>query len=91
MTVGEKMSNFACQFSTTFSQLYNTDKIPPQFPQCTCTLPNGTLSVEGEWHLENNNPVKKKPDKSALSHLCMKTMSIIDYISLIDVLFVVLI
>ncbi|KAM4569646.1 plexin-C1 isoform 2-T2 [Odontesthes bonariensis] len=47
VTAGQNAtSNFACQFSTT-SKEYFSMKYLPQFPQCTCTLLNGSLPADG--------------------------------------------
>ncbi|XP_030295681.1 plexin-C1 isoform X1 [Sparus aurata] len=43
----EALANFACQFSTSSSQLCIRNSPPPQFPQCTCILTNSTLPAEG--------------------------------------------
>uniref|UniRef100_A0A3P8U4N1 Plexin C1 n=1 Tax=Amphiprion percula TaxID=161767 RepID=A0A3P8U4N1_AMPPE len=48
LTVGQNPSNFACQFSATSSELCSRNNPPPpQFPQCTCILSNGTLPADG--------------------------------------------
>ncbi|XP_038595232.1 plexin-C1-like [Micropterus salmoides] len=39
LTVGQSaLSNFACQFSASSSQLCSAANSPPRFPQCTCVL-----------------------------------------------------
>ncbi|AWO97816.1 putative plexin-C1-like [Scophthalmus maximus] len=48
LTAGHRaQSNFACQFSARSSVLCSLNGLAPQFPQCTCTLTNGTLPAEG--------------------------------------------
>ncbi|XP_034719215.1 plexin-C1 isoform X2 [Etheostoma cragini] len=48
LTVGQKvLSNFACQFSMSSSELCRRDSPPPHFPQCTCILSKGTLPAGG--------------------------------------------
>ncbi|XP_039647716.1 plexin-C1-like [Perca fluviatilis] len=46
LSVGQKVSNFACQFSASSSKLCR-DGLPQQFPQCTCILSNRTLPAGG--------------------------------------------
>ncbi|KAF0029429.1 hypothetical protein F2P81_018534 [Scophthalmus maximus] len=49
LTAGHRaQSNFACQFSARSSVLCSLNGLAPQFPQCTCTLTNGTLPAEGQ-------------------------------------------
>ncbi|KAM8740467.1 plexin-C1-like [Acanthopagrus schlegelii] len=43
----EALANFACQFSTSSSQLCIMNNAPPQFPQCTCILTNSILPADG--------------------------------------------
>lgn len=48
LTVSQSaLSNFACQFSASSSQLCSAANSPPRFPQCTCVLTNSTLPAEG--------------------------------------------
>ncbi|KAK2883211.1 plexin-C1-like [Channa argus] len=47
LTVSQVPSKFACQFSGPSTELCSRSGIPPQFPQCTCILRNGTLPAEG--------------------------------------------
>ncbi|XP_029969919.1 uncharacterized protein LOC115404655, partial [Salarias fasciatus] len=41
-----KETRFACQFSTTSGELCSRDGLPPQFPQCTCTLSKQNVPPE---------------------------------------------
>ncbi|KAF3704949.1 Plexin-C1 Virus-encoded semaphorin protein receptor Precursor [Channa argus] len=47
LTVSKVPSNFACQFYGPSTELCSRIGPPPQFPQCTCVLTNGTLPAEG--------------------------------------------
>ncbi|XP_030576205.1 plexin-C1 [Archocentrus centrarchus] len=48
LTVGqEAASNFTCHFSATSRELCSQINPPPQFPQCTCVLSDGTLPPDG--------------------------------------------
>ncbi|XP_056280772.1 plexin-C1 isoform X2 [Pseudoliparis swirei] len=48
LTVGRQArENFACQFSSSSSELCSLQSPPAQFPQCTCVLSNGALPAEG--------------------------------------------
>jgi len=49
LTVGRQArENFACQFSSSSSELCSLQSPPAQFPQCTCVLSNGALPAEGQ-------------------------------------------
>ncbi|XP_054656814.1 plexin-C1 isoform X2 [Dunckerocampus dactyliophorus] len=40
-------SIFSCHFSGTSGELCSRDGLPPKFPECSCTLSNGTLPSKG--------------------------------------------
>ncbi|KAK2858813.1 hypothetical protein Q5P01_003433 [Channa striata] len=47
LTVSQVPSNFACQFSGPSTEFCGNKGPPPQFPQCTCILINGTIPAQG--------------------------------------------
>ncbi|XP_053170200.1 plexin-C1-like [Scomber japonicus] len=47
LTVGQNVSNFTCEISSSVNEFCRWESAPPQFPQCTCILSNNTLPIEG--------------------------------------------
>ncbi|XP_029317964.1 plexin-C1 [Cottoperca gobio] len=89
LTVGEEaLSNFACHFSTSSSELCSRESPRSLFPECTCILSNSILPAEGlrvvlklrlgtthlskELKLSNCSDIKGEPT-SVLCRQCIKT------------------
>ncbi|XP_053200175.1 plexin-C1 [Scomber japonicus] len=47
LTVGQNVSNFTCEISSSVNEFCRRESAPPQFPQCTCILSKSTLPTEG--------------------------------------------
>ncbi|KAK2858816.1 hypothetical protein Q5P01_003436 [Channa striata] len=47
LTVSQVPSNFTCHISGPSTEFCGTNWPPPQFPQCTCILTNGTIPAQG--------------------------------------------